>query len=69
MADNKKGCFVKPEEIDELLENLASDFEVSDTSDESEFKDKFLVLLTGTLMGYFAFLDNFFAFEKEIFRQ
>ena len=69
MADKKKGCFVKPEKIDELLENLASDFEVSDTSDESEFKDKFLVLLTCTLMGYFIFLDNFFAFEKEIFRQ
>ena len=67
MADKKKGCFVKPEKIDELLENLASDFEVSDTSDESEFKDKFLVLLTRTLIRYFIFLDNFFAFEKEIF--
>ena len=37
----KKGHFVTPEEIDEFLDDLASDFEVPDTSDESEDKGNF----------------------------
>ena len=68
MAVNQKGCFVTPQDIDEFLEDVASDFEVPDTSDELEDEGKSLVLLIGIFMGYFTFLEDFFAFEKEIFR-
>ena len=64
MAVNQKGSFVTPQDIDEFLEDVASGFEVPDTSDEG----KCLVLLIGIFMGYFTFLQDFFAFEKEIFR-
>ena len=56
----KKGRFVTPEEIDEFLDNLASDFEVSDTSDESEDEGKCLVLFTEIFRGYFTFLKDFY---------
>ena len=55
----KKGRFVRPEEIGEFLDNLASDFEVSDTSDESEDEGKCLVLFTEIFRGYFTFFEWF----------
>ena len=53
----KKGRFVRPEEIGEFLDNLAS--EVSDTSDESEDEGKCLVLFTEIFRGYFTFFEGF----------
>ena len=64
MADNKKGRFVILEEFYEFLEDVASDFEVSDTSDESEDQDKSLVLLIGIFIGYFTFLEGYILLRK-----
>ena len=41
----KKGRLA-PEEIDKFLDDPASDFEVSDTSNKSEGESKYLVLFT-----------------------
>ena len=38
---------------------VASDFEVSDTSDGSGGEGKSLVILTGIVTGYFTFLEDF----------
>ena len=56
----KKGRFVTPEEIYKFLDDLASDFEVSDTSDESENEGKCVVLFTEIFRGYFTFLEDFY---------
>ena len=53
----KKGRFVTPEEIDEFLDDLASDFEVSD---ESEDEGKCLMLFIEIFRGYFTFLKDFY---------
>ena len=57
---SKKGVFVTPEDIDKFLDDLASDFEVSDTSDESDNEGTCLVLFTEMFREYFTFLKNFY---------
>ena len=63
----KKGHFVTPEEIDEFLDDIASDFEVSDTSDKSEDEGKCLVLFTEIFRGCFTFLKDFYFFSVKVY--
>ena len=65
MAD-KKDRFVTPEEIDEFLD-LASDFEVSNTSDKSEDECKSLVLLIVFLRDILQFWRIFLFLRKKFF--
>ena len=56
----RKGRFVTPEEIDKFLDDLASDFEVSDTFHESDNEGTCLMLFTEIFRGYFTFFKDFY---------